>query len=239
MRLKELMAELDALSPLELQEDWDNSGLLVGHPDREVETALVSLDIDPELIDAAPENSVIIAHHPLIFGKMNRLDFSTYPAILLEKMVKKNISHIAMHTNFDRTHLNRYVTQEVLGFEHAECEGFYCRAAIEGTFDEVLNWVCERLELTTPKTVRCHDRIRSMAVTTGSGASLMDGVEADLFLTGDIKYHDAMKARTLGLSMIDISHYESERHFAPLMAGLLKNLPIQAIIADSKNPFTP
>ncbi|HHO65209.1 MAG TPA: Nif3-like dinuclear metal center hexameric protein, partial [Epsilonproteobacteria bacterium] len=69
------------------------------------------------------------------------------------------------------------------------------------------------------------------------GASLMDEVEADCFLTGDIKYHDAMKAESLGLMMVDIGHYESERFFAEIMAEELKVLPILAIIANSKNPF--
>jgi len=46
-----------------------------------------------------------------------------------------------------------------------------------------------------------------------------------------------MKAESLGLMMIDIGHYESERFFAEIMAEELKVLPILAIISNSKNPF--
>jgi len=236
--LAELVKALDEISPFELQEGWDNSGLLVGHPDREVETAVLSIDIDKELVESAPEGSVIITHHPLIFGKMNKLDFSTYPAIHLETMVKRNLSHVALHTNFDRTHLNRHVTETILGFGNPECEGFFCKVETDVAFDDLLRDLTGKLGLDAPKAVRCHDRVRSLAITTGSGASLLDFVDADCFLTGDIKYHDAMKAKALGISMIDIAHFESERHFAPLLAAELKNMPITAIISDSKNPFT-
>jgi putative NIF3 family GTP cyclohydrolase 1 type 2 len=65
----------------------------------------------------------------------------------------------------------------------------------------------------------------------------MDEVEADCFLTGDIKYHDAMKAISENLMMVDIGHYESERFFAEILRNELKGLDILAIIANSKNPF--
>ena len=74
-------------------------------------------------------------------------------------------------------------------------------------------------------------------MTTGAGASLIDEVNADCFLTGDIKYHDAMKALSENLMMVEIGHYESERFFAEILLEELKVLPILAIIANSKNPF--
>ena len=77
-----------------------------------------------------------------------------------------------------------------------------------------------------------------MALTTGSGCSLIPKIEADCFLTGDIKYHDAMQAKALNLSLIDIGHYESEQFFAKILEQYLKNLGLEAIITQSKNPFT-
>lgn len=66
---------------------------------------------------------------------------------------------------------------------------------------------------------------------------MIDMVDADCFLTGDIKYHDAMKAMSEDLMMVDIGHYESERFFAEVLLDELKVLPLLAIIAQSKNPF--
>ena len=71
--------------------------------------------------------------------------------------------------------------------------------------------------------------------------SLINEVKANCFLTGDIKYHDAMEAKAREISLIDIGHYESERCFASLMQGLLseylKKNKLKAIITASKNPF--
>ncbi len=70
---------------------------------------------------------------------------------------------------------------------------------------------------------------------------MISQVNADCFLTGDIKYHDAMEAKARGISLIDIRHYESEKHFSPLLLGLveeyLKKNKLKAIITASKNPF--
>ncbi|BAF71320.1 Nif3-like dinuclear metal center hexameric protein [Sulfurovum sp. NBC37-1] len=237
MKLQEVYDFLDKLSPFELQEKWDNSGLIVGEMKREVPQIVVSLDIDSDMIEEAKEGTLFVVHHPLIFGNLTQLDFAKYPSNLLEKMILKKQSLIALHTNFDQTHLNRYVFEKVLGFEMASQEPFVCMAVGEWHYHELLALLKEKLQLPTLKVIGKKEKITSIAMTTGAGASLMDEVEADCFLTGDIKYHDAMKAMSEGLMMVDIGHYESERFFAEILLAELKVLPILAIIANSKNPF--
>jgi dinuclear metal center YbgI/SA1388 family protein len=237
MKLREIYDYLDSISPFSSQESWDNSGLIIGDMDRDVLQVVVSLDIDEEMIDQAGEGALFVIHHPLIFGGISELDFMKYPANLIEKIIIKKQSMIAMHTNFDKTHLNRYVFEHILGFETESQESFVCRASGEWHYHTLLMHLKDRLELPCVKVVGGKDVIRSIAMTTGSGASLMDEAEADCFLTGDIKYHDAMKAVSQGLMMVDVGHFESERFFGELMGDVLKNLPVLAIITPSKNPF--
>ena len=237
MKLQEVYDFLDKISPFELQEKWDNSGLIVGELTREVSEAVVSLDIDDEMIASAKEGTLFIVHHPLIFGKLTQLDFAKYPSNLIEKMILKKQSLIAMHTNFDQTHLNKYVFEKILGFKVDEQNAFLCTTKGEWKYKELLTLIKEKLNLPTLRVIGKKEVIHSIALTTGAGASLMDEVKADCFLTGDIKYHDAMKAMSEDLMMVDIGHYESERFFAEIMLGELKGLDILAIIANSKNPF--
>ena len=237
MKLQEIYNHLDKVSPFELQEKWDNSGLIVGELEREVSQIVVSLDIDFELIKEAKDGTLFVVHHPLIFDKLTQLDFAKYPSNLIEEMILKKQSCIALHTNFDQTHLNKYVFEKVLGFKLDSQNPFLCTTKAEWNYKALLSLVKEKLNLPTLKVVGKKEKISSIALCTGAGASLMDEVEADCFLTGDIKYHDAMKAMSQDLMMIDIGHYESEKFFAEILLEELKVLPILAIIANSKNPF--
>jgi len=238
MKLQEIYNFLDTVSPFELQEKWDNSGLIVGEMEREASQIVLSLDIDLEMIEEAKVGTLFVVHHPLIFDKLGKLDFSKYPSNLLEKMILKNHSCIALHTNFDQTHLNKYVFEKILGFKLEKQDSFLCMAKGEWNYKTLLKDLKEKLNLPTLKVVGKKENITSIALCTGAGASLMDEVKADCFLTGDIKYHDAMKALSEDLMMVDIGHYESEKFFAQIMLDELKVLPILAIIANSKNPFT-
>ena len=237
MQISEIYQKLNTLSPFELQEKWDNSGLLVGDMNREFEHIALGLDLDKERLESAQENTLFIVHHPLIFSGLKELDFSIYPANLLEIMVKRNLSLIAMHTNFDKTHLNTYVFEKVLGFKKESQDDFVCRTRGSWSKDELLKLIKEKLGVETLRVVSPKHKISSIALTTGAGASLMDEVNVDCFLTGDIKYHDAMKAMSQNLMMVDIGHYESEKFFAEVLKSELENLGILGIITQSQNPF--
>ena len=237
MQLSKIYKFLDALSPFELQESWDNSGLLVGDMDDKVERVYLSLDIDSELIDEVEPNSLIITHHPLIFKGLKKLAFSKYPSNIIKQMLKKDISLIAMHTNFDVTHLNKYVASKILGFENIECEGYACYFDVDMSLDELCLHVKEKLGMKTLHVARAKEQIKRVALTTGSGGDLIGGIKADCYLSGDFKYHQALEAKENNLSLIDIGHYESECHFTGCLAENLKNFPLKVIMSNSKNPF--
>jgi GTP cyclohydrolase I len=241
LKLIEIYEVLNNLSPFELQEKWDNAGLLVGSFEDEIENVYLSIDLDLELVSSFKENSLVITHHPLIFSGLKKVNYNTYSTKLLRELIKKNISLISMHTNIDKTHLNSYFIEEILGFNIINTKEFISNCEVNMNFDDLIKHISSKLAMKTIKAVRCSDFIKTLAVVTGSGMSLIDEVKADCFLTGDIKYHDAMEAKARGLSLIDIRHYESERCFAPLIEGLLseylKKNKLKAIITASKNPF--
>jgi len=237
MRLDEIYKFLDELSPFDTQESWDNSGILVGEPSQEIGKIALSIDVDEKLLDSLEENTLLITHHPIIFGGLKQLEFQKYPANLIQKMIKKNISNIAMHTNFDISHLNDYVVTEVLGYKIESKDGFIAYIDIDEDFDVLVKKILKDFNLPHTKYVKSTQNVKKLAVVTGSGCSLIKNIEADCFLTGDIKYHDAMEAKSINLSLIDIGHYESEQFFAKILQTYLKNLGLEVIIASSENPF--
>ncbi len=237
MKLRELYAILDELSPFEMQDSWDNSGLILGEMDQKIGTIYLSLDIEAEMIAKLEPGSVLIVHHPLIFKGLKQVDFRKYPSNILREAIKKDIAIIAMHTNYDQTHLNRYVLEEVLGYETEEVEGYLAYFRVEKPFEIFAAEVGEKLGLSVIRTVAGCDFVSRAALCTGAGASLLPELRADCLLTGDIKYHEALAAKEEGKALIDIGHYESERYFAVSLRRELQNKGLNGIIANSKNPF--
>lgn len=241
MKVSEIYSFLDELSPFSLQEKWDNSGLIVGSMEDEVKNVYLSMDLDLPLVETLDNNSLIITHHPLIFSGLKKINYDSYSTKILKELIKKDISLISMHTNIDKTHLNRYVVEDILGFKIENQNEFIAYCDVNMSFEDLVKHVNERLNLKLLKSVKCKDFIRNIAVVTGSAMSLLNEVKADCFLTGDIKYHDAMEAKARGVSLIDIRHYESEKYFSLLLEGLLKEYlkknELKAIITASQNPF--
>lgn len=241
MKVIDIYNKLDEISPFDLQEKWDNAGLLVGSFEDEVEKVYISIDLDEDLVEKLDNNSLVITHHPLIFSGIKRVNYDSYTTKLLKQLIKKDICLISMHTNIDKTHLNKYVLSTILGFEIINTNEFISYANVNMKFDDLLNHVSKKLGLKVTKAVRCNDFIEKLAIVTGAGMSLISEVEADCFLTGDIKYHDAMEAKARKISLIDIRHYESERFFNTLLEGLLSEYlkinELKAIISASQNPF--
>jgi dinuclear metal center YbgI/SA1388 family protein len=103
MKLKELCSFLDSAIPLSFQEGYDNSGLQVGSPEKEIKSALITLDITDKVFNEAGEKGcdVIISHHPLIFFGLKRLSGGSVTEKLLLKAVKQDIAVYSAHTNLD------------------------------------------------------------------------------------------------------------------------------------------
>ena len=236
MKLGAVYNFLDTLSPFATQASWDNSGLLIGNKEDEITQLYLSLDVDSALLEDVREHSLIITHHPLIFSGLKQLNFAKYPASLIQTMVQKKISLIAMHTNFDLSHLNGYVASK-LGFEVSETKEFVAYCEVNQSLDDLALHVKRVLGLEHLRIVRGREWIGRCAITTGAGGDLISKIEADCFLSGDLKYHQAMEAKENNLSLMDLGHFESERYFPECLAQYLKNLPLKAIMSNSKNPF--
>lgn len=103
MKIQEIITSIETLAPLSLQESWDNCGLLVGDAGQEVESALITLDITEAVVDEAIQygHQLIIAHHPVIFSGIKKLNGKTDAERAILKAIKHNVALYAAHTNMD------------------------------------------------------------------------------------------------------------------------------------------
>ena len=103
MKIKEIVKPLEEFAPLFLQESYDNSGLLLGHPDDEINKVLITLDITEEIMEESIRKkcNLIISHHPLIFSGLKSITGKNATERMVQKAIKNDIGIYAFHTNLD------------------------------------------------------------------------------------------------------------------------------------------
>ncbi|MEI6173837.1 MAG: Nif3-like dinuclear metal center hexameric protein [Bacteroidota bacterium] len=105
MTISEITSYLESISPLSLQEDYDNCGLLVGDAGKDFQKALLCLDLTEKVMDEAIKNrcNLVISHHPFIFKGLKRLTPEMDETAIIKMALFNDIAIYAMHTNLDNT----------------------------------------------------------------------------------------------------------------------------------------
>jgi len=103
LKIKDIANYIDEIAPSRLQESYDNAGLILGSPETETESALVTIDVTEEVVDEAIKNKInlIIAHHPIVFSGLKKITGKNYVERVVLKAIKNDIAIYAAHTNID------------------------------------------------------------------------------------------------------------------------------------------
>ena len=103
MKIQEVISYLESIAPLEYQENYDNSGLIIGNLEMNLTSTLICLDSVEEVIDEAIERgcNLVIAHHPIIFSGLKKINGKNHVERSIIKAIKNDIAIYAMHTNLD------------------------------------------------------------------------------------------------------------------------------------------
>ena len=222
VELKEITDFLFDLAPDYLAESYDNVGLLVEGENDKIENVLVALDVDASIAEEAISKncSLIVSHHPLIFKPISRISKDDAVSML----IKNDISLYSMHTNFDALKgglcdalLNKIAHTEDDVFPLSDGESTIGRIAElkeEMTLLKFAENVKSALGLDFLRIVGEKDRkIKKIAICGGGGGDLVyDAYHkgADLYISGDFKYHHARFAFETGMALVEISHYDAE-----------------------------
>lgn len=238
MKVKAIISILNQLAPTFLIDSWDNSGLQIGSLNTETEKILISLDLSRKALDIALKENVdmIVTHHPFIFGKMSSIYLDDEKGMMVRDIIKNDMTVFSMHTNLDiceggvndvlceklgikvERQLSKFIVEnlEVNLNDKSKTYGYGRVGELKEktTLLEFSNLVSERLKCNDLRVYGNLDKtIKKVAVCGGSGASFIDDAyraEVDVYVTGDIKYHDAQLAKELGLTLIDAGHFETE-----------------------------
>ncbi len=254
MRISDVLLRLEKYAPLSLAEDYDNVGLMLGDAECELTSALLTLDVDINVAHEAKElgANLIISHHPLIFTPLGRITADTAQGRCLLYLIKHDIAVYSAHTNLDSAAggLNDLLAailglQDVVPMTGEDTDTGIGRVGILPaplTMDELAREIMKKFSLPCVRfTGQADDLVSRVALCTGGGASLLsDAISsfADVYITGDIKYHNAREAQERGINLLELSHYDSEITVTRLFERILGD-DIKTYISESnKNVFS-
>ncbi len=238
MKIREITNFIEEIAPLSYQEKYDNCGLLVGRKDDHIEAILVTLDCTEEVIEEAIETgcNLIVAHHPIIFTGIKKLNGNNYVERTIIKAIRNNIAIYSLHTNLDNIFNGvSYKIANRLGLVNCKIlapkkEEINVGAGIIGDLVESVSSkvFLKRLKLIMQTdciryTSLVKDTIKKIAVCGGSGSFLLNHVrnlDVDLYISADFKYHEFFDANNQFI-IADIGHYESEQFTKELIYDLL------------------
>jgi dinuclear metal center YbgI/SA1388 family protein len=252
VKTRELIEAIERAFPPEIQEEWDNSGRQIDLTggDGEVGRVLVALEITSGVVREAKEIGAdfIVEHHPLFFVRIASIDASPAapdPAgAYAVSLIGAGVSVYAAHTTFDTADggMNDALAR---AFGLVEIEGFpSLREDGDGKWRHAIgrkgivpdgprSFADFRAEAERIfgmagrlRTVGGPDSVvRSVALCGGAGGdfvpdAIREGV--DLYITSDVRHHEAQWARERDLLLIDGGHWGTEKIFTPVMADFLR-----------------
>lgn len=239
-KVKDFYGYLNSIAPFETQEDWDNSGMLVGDMDAEVKKVAVVIDITHEEINKAKAigADLIISHHPVIFNPIKSVTKGSVPY----ELVASSINALCCHTPLDIADGGTTDSlAKLLGIEVTRTEDPILRlGTVEPTTAENLAGKIAKTLNTKVRYADAGRKIEKIAICTGAGCSLIEAAgEIDAFITGDASHHNFLDCVQAGITLIAAGHYETEIVVVPVLVKKLQaRFPdIEIIDIKQENPI--
>lgn len=240
MLVSSVIRQIEAAAPPSTALEWDNVGLLAGSPTATCYGVLVCLEVTLEVADEASRlgTNLILAHHPLIFRPLRSLRTDQPLGALIERLLEDDLAVYVAHTNLDASQSigTAVALAEALGIEQArpllaEREvslGTVGNLPHAPRVESLVEHVRQALRPARVTVVGDRGRqVRSLALMPGSGGDAVEAAaaaSAEALLCGDLKHHDALDALSLGLTVIDATHYATERPVVGKVAAYLPSV---------------
>lgn len=241
--VKNIYDFIDRIAPFDAQEEWDNSGFLIGEFRKEVKRVVMSLDATKSACEFAKGvgADLLITHHPAIFSGVKELKKGDAVYTLIEN----DIAQISAHTSFD-------IADDGINFNLAKILGLKNAKRIDDSFivvgeldspmsiDDLAEYVSERLD---SKSIRFTDTDKLISTIALGGGACEEYTDlacdnADCFITGDMKYHPLLDASEKGQVVIVAGHFETENQPFLMLKERLEQVftDVEFLIAPVNNP---
>ena len=225
--ISQIIAALEEAAPRSAQEQWDNSGLLVGSPSRACTGIMLCLDVTPSVIAQARANgcNLVISPPPLIFKGINVGPATTLQGSALIDAIRADIAVYCAHTSLDNAPAPYGVSCKMAEMLNAEITatlsptgtGVIARLAEPITPEALINLCRKAFEADGIRHSRISQApvqaIQTLALGSGACGFLITdaiAVGAEAIVTSDVRYHDFLDFADRIL-IIDLTHFDTEK----------------------------
>lgn len=228
--LNKVCEYLDQFAPLQLAEDWDNVGLLVGDRQRVVQRIMTCLTITPASADEAVREGadLIVTHHPLPFRPLKRLTTDSTPGRLLLQLVRAGVAVYSPHTAFDSAAagINQQLAEglgliDIVPLVAKTAETPVLGAGRCGTLLQpaTLAELGERLKAFLHidglhVVGSAEQRLSRVAVACGAAGEFLEQARqagCDALVVGETTFHTCLEAESQDVALLLPGHFASER----------------------------
>lgn len=213
--VKNIYDYINSIAPFSQQEEWDNSGFLVGEYRKQVNSVVLALDCTREVVEYAKSVNadLLITHHPVIFNSVKSIEKDT----ALYELISNDIAVISAHTSYDKAvgGINDTLA-ELLELDNTITlpNGYLVVGELksEMSIDDFAQFVSNALDCHGLRYTDTDRLIKKVCVAGGACSEFMqDAIDnADCFVTGDLKYHEMLDASEKGFAVISAGHFETE-----------------------------
>ena len=240
MKLSSILAALRSLAPEDSALEGDPVGLLIGRDAEDAAKIGVCLDATPDAVRRAAAAGVdlVIAHHPLIYHPLKRIDDGPVSESV-KMLTRSDMALYAMHTNWDAAPggINDTLAEclELCDVQPLGTDGLsrlprLGRLASPRPLPDFARFVEAALGCAGTSALRFHGgksprMISRVAVCGGAGAEMAQAVlsaGAEAYVTSDVRHHEFWEAEAQGLALLDAGHCMTE---TPGMRALVRTLP--------------
>lgn len=249
MILKNIINELNIISPLQNAEEWDNVGLLVeSKKSHNIKKILLTIDLTNIILDEAVNGNydLIITYHPILFLPIQKIKLSNPDNFLITRIIKSNISIYSPHTALDNMNggINDWLIKSVGEGKIIKNNSNSVRLIKLSkpiTFNLLIKNIKEYLGLKYLRIAEASNKkISTIACCAGSGYQSLKDIDADCYLTGEMSHHNILSTKKNGINVILSEHSHTERGYLKLYKKSIKNrLPKNIIVDISKKDKEP
>ncbi len=228
---------LEQVAPLALSESWDNTGLLLGDPLRPVNRIMTCLTLTGDSVAEAIEEraELVISHHPLPFKPLAKITTATSTGKLVWQLASSGISVYSPHTAWDSAmdginaqlarKLSIHETESLIASQSHELGAGRCGTLPRpSSIEKIAAKLAASIPACRPRAVFIDRPIERVAFGCGSGGSFLSAAAdkaCDLLITGEATFHTCLEAQSLGVGLLMIGHFASEKFAMDQLADRL------------------